>query len=178
MSQAKILHTKTLGMGARVCVDTCELMRHGEGILLGCQSSGLFLIQAEVQENPHVEPRPFRVNAGPISLYTLAPNGQTRYLSELKAGDEILISDREGNVRPAVIGRMKIERRPMMLVEAEVEGERVKTIVQNAETIRLVTTEDSVSISELKAGDEVVVYHQPGGRHFGVLVKEETVIER
>jgi len=178
MKTAKIIHTKPLGLGARVCVDTCELMRHGEGILLGCQSSGLYLIQAEVQENPHVEPRPFRVNAGPVSLYTLAPSGQTRYLSELKAGDEILISDREGNVRPAIIGRMKIERRPMMLVEAEIEGERVKTIVQNAETIRLVTAEGSVSISELKAGDEVVVYRQPGGRHFGVLVKEETVIER
>ncbi len=178
LTPAKVLHTRPLGLGARVCVDTCDLMLPGEGMLLGCQSSGLFLIQAEVQENPHVESRPFRVNAGPISLYTLAPGGQTRYLSELKAGDEVVISDREGNIRPAVIGRIKIERRPMMLVEAEVEGKRVKTIVQNAETIRLVTAEGSISISELKAGDEVVIHHQPGGRHFGVLVKEETVIER
>ncbi|MEM3736659.1 MAG: 3-dehydroquinate synthase II [Candidatus Bathyarchaeia archaeon] len=175
---AKILQVKQLGLGARVCVDTCELMQPGEGMLLGCQSSGLFLVQAEVQENPHVEPRPFRVNAGPVSLYTLSPSGQTRYLSELKAGDEVLISDREGNTRPAVVGRIKIERRPMILVEAEAEGKRFKTIVQNAETIRLVTADGSISVSELKAGNEVLIYHKPGGRHFGVLVREETVIER
>jgi len=178
LTPAKVIHIKPLGLGARVCVDTCDLMHPGEGMLLGCQSSGLFLLQAEVQENPHVEPRPFRVNAGPISLYTLTPGGQTRYLSELKAGDEVLISDREGNTRPAVVGRVKIERRPMLLVEAEAEGKRFKTIVQNAETIRLVTKEGSTSVSALKVGDEVLIHHQAGGRHFGILVKEETVIER
>lgn len=175
---AEIVVTKQLGIGARVCVDTCELMKTGEGILVGCQSSGLFLVQAETHESPYVETRPFRVNAGPVSLYVLSPSNKTRYLSELKAGEEILIVDREGKMRLSNIGRVKIEWRPMILLEAKYGGRTFKTILQNAETIRLVTAEGSKSVAELKLGDKVLMCVTEGGRHFGTLVKEETVIER
>jgi len=175
---AKVVELKEIGTGARVCVDTCDLMKPGEGILVGCQSSGLFLVQAEVHESPYVETRPFRVNAGPVSLYTLSSPARTRYLSELKAGDEVLIVNREGKVRSTSVARVKIEWRPMILVEAEHGGKRIKTIVQNAETIRLVTEEGSKSIAELKPGDKLLAHVVEGGRHFGTLVKEETVIER
>ena len=178
LAAAKVVELKQIGTGARVCVDTCDIMSPGEGILVGCQSSGLFLVQAEVHESPYVETRPFRVNAGPVSLYTLSSPTQTRYLSELKAGDEILIVDREAKVRSTNVARVKIEWRPMVLIEAEHEGKRIKTIVQNAETIRLVTMEGSRSIAELKIGDKVLAHVVEGGRHFGTLVKEEKVIER
>jgi 3-dehydroquinate synthase II len=175
---AKIVNLKEIGTGARVCVDTCDLMNPGEGILAGCQSSGLFLIQAEVNENPYVEPRPFRVNAGPVSLYVLSSPTKTQYLSELKAGDEVLIVDRDGKIRSTNVARVKIERRPMILVEAEYEGKIIKTIVQNAETVRFVTHEGSRSVVELEVGNEILAHVVKGGRHFGTLVKEETVIER
>jgi 3-dehydroquinate synthase II len=175
---AKIVELKGIGSGARVCVDTVSLMKLGEGILAGCQSNGLFLVQAEVYESPYVETRPFRVNAGPVSLYTLSSLNKTRYLSELKAGDEVLVVNRQGRVRSTHVGRVKIELRPLLLIEAEHEGRRIKTIVQNAETIRLVTKKGSTSVAELKTGDEVLAYVTEGGRHFGTLVKEETVIER
>ena len=173
-----IVEVKTIGLGARVCIDTCDLMKPGEGILLGCQSSGLFLIQAEVHESPYVETRPFRVNAGPVSLYTLSPSNRTRYLSELKAGDEVLIVDREGKTRTTNVARVKIEWRPMVIVEAENSGKKFAIIVQNAETIRFVTLGGSQSVMKLKTGDEVLAHVTEGGRHFGTLVKEETVIER
>jgi len=175
---AKVAVVRQLSLGHRVCIDTCDIMAPGEGMLVGCQSSGLFLVQAEVQENPHVESRPFRVNAGPIALYILTPGNKTRYLSELRAGDEVQVVDRQGRTRSTLVGRVKIERRPLTLVETEVGDWRLKTIVQNAETIRFVTKEGSKAVTDLKEGDEVLVYHQPGGRHFGVLVSEETVIER
>lgn len=176
---AKVTAIKQIGTGARVCVDTCDLMAPGEGILVGCQSAGLFLVEAEVHENPYVQSRPFRVNAGSLSLYTLASLQNTRYLSELKAGDEVLIADREGNVRQTNVGRVKIEFRPLILVEAEAEGKKIKTILQNAETIRLVTVNGSKPVTELKAGDEVLAHMAArGGRHFGVFVADETVIER
>lgn len=175
---AKVTHCTKLSLGARACVDTCDILSVGEGMLVGCSSSGLFLVQAEVQENPHVEARPFRVNAGPISLYTLVAESKTRYLSELKAGDEVLIVNWQGVFRKVIIGRIKIERRPLILIEAEVNGDKVKTIVQNAETIRFVTSKGSKSVVEIKEGDELLVQHQQGGRHFGTLVEEETAIER
>ncbi len=111
-------------------------------------------------------------------MYTLSSSNKTRYLSELKAGDEILIVNREGKARSTNVARVKIEWRPMILIEAEHGGKRIKTIVQNAETIRFVTTEGSKSIAELKIGDKALAHIVEGGRHFGTLVKEEKVIER
>jgi 3-dehydroquinate synthase II len=179
LTTAKILSIKSIGSGARVCVDTVDLMVPGEGMLVGCQSAGFFLVEAEVNENPYVQSRPFRVNAGAASHYTLTSLQNTRYLSELKAGDEVLIIDREGKVRITNVGRSKIEFRPLILIEAQANETEIKTILQNAETIRLVTPKASKPVTELKPNDEVLVYlAAKGGRHFGVSVPEETVIEK
>ncbi len=176
---SRIVAVKPIGTGARVCVDTCDLMVPGEGIIVGSQSAGLFLVEAEVHENPYVASRPFRVNAGSLSMYTLGSLENTRYLSELKAGDEVIIVNREGKTRKTNVGRVKIEYRPLILVEADAEGKKIKTILQNAETIRLITPKGSTPVTELKTGDEVMVHlAAKGGRHFGVSVTEETVIER
>jgi len=176
--KAKVMIVKEIGSGARVCVDTCEIMEAGEGMLVGSQSSGLFLVEAEVHKNPHVEPRPFRVNAGPVSSYILTPGLKTRYLAELKTGEEILIVNRKGAARKGHVGRVKIERRPMTLVESEAAGHAFSLIVQNAETVRLISDGSSKPVSELKAGDEILVRVEEGGRHFGTLVADEMVIER
>jgi 3-dehydroquinate synthase II len=179
LTKGKITAVRQIGTGARVCVDTCDFMQQGEGILVGSQSAGLFLVEAEVYENPYVQSRPFRVNAGSLPLYTLASIENTRYLSELKAGDEVLVVDRQGNVRTTNVGRAKIEFRPLMLIEAEAQGKKIKAILQNAETIRLVTATESKPVTELQVGDEVLVHlAAAGGRHFGVSVPEEKVIER
>jgi len=176
---AKIVAIKQIGTGARVCVDTCVLMIQGEGMLIGCQSSGLFLVEAEVTENPYVQARPFRVNAGSLSMYTFGFLERTRYLSDLKAGEEVLIVDRNGKLRTADVGRVKIELRPLILIEAEANGKRIKTILQNAETIRLVTIDTSIPVTDLKIDDQVLIHlTKGGGRHFGVAVDAETVIER
>jgi 3-dehydroquinate synthase II len=95
-------------------VDTCSQMEHGQGMLVGNSSAGLFLVHAESVENPYVAPRPFRVNAGPVHAYIRVPGGKTRYLSELVAGDSVLCVDHQGRAQEAVVGRMKIERRPLL----------------------------------------------------------------
>jgi 3-dehydroquinate synthase II len=178
LQEAIVDMVKPLGKGARVCVDTCDILTQGEGCLVGSQSSGLFLIEAEVYENPHVEPRPFRVNAGPVSSYTLTPDGKTRYLNELKAGDKILVVDRKGNTKSSLIGRVKIEIRPMILVEGRCDERRYKVILQNAETIRVVTPQGSKSVSEIQPGDKLLIHQEEGGRHFGITVLDEMIIER
>jgi 3-dehydroquinate synthase II len=151
----------------------------GEGMLIGCQSAGFFLVEAEVNENPYVNSRPFRVNAGAASNYTLTSLQNTRYLSELKAGDEVLIINREGKARITNVGRSKLEFRPLILIEAQAGDTKIKTILQNAETIRVVTPKTSKPVTELKPNDEVMVHlAAKGGRHFGVPVPEETVIEK
>ncbi len=176
--EAEVTGKKDVGLGARACVDTIDMMMPGEGLLVGCQSSALFLVQAEVEENPYIASRPFRVNAGPVSLYVLSAADKTNYLSELEAGHPVLIANREGKTRPSCVGRVKIERRPLLLVEAQWRGQKIKTILQNAETIRLVTREGSKSVAELEPGNKVLVRVEQGGRHFGTLVAEESVVEK
>jgi len=178
LSIAQVTSVRPIGTGARVCVDTTEILEPGEGLLAGSSSNALFLVEGEVHSNPHVNSRPFRVNAGPVSSYVLTANGQTRYLSELSAGETVLLIDRNGRTRNVDIARVKIERRPMILVEASIRSRKLATIVQNAETVRLVTRDGSKSVSEIRPGDEVLVRFEEGGRHFGTKVADEMIIEK
>ena len=178
LEPAEILDVQPVGMGDRVCVDTCTLMTIGQGMLVGNSSSGLFLIHAESISNPYVAPRPFRVNAGPVHAYTRVPGGKTRYLSELCAGDAVQIVDHEGNTSSAVVGRLKIEKRPLMLVTAVANGRKLATLVQNAETIRLTQSGgEPISVIHLSPGDQVLVATEQGGRHFGYAI-QETITEK
>jgi len=186
LTTARITNVSELEMGDRVCVDTCSLMVRGEGMLVGSQSFVLFLVHSESEESPYVAARPFRVNAGAVYAYVLVGE-KTKYLSELKSGNEVLIVSAAGSARKAVIGRVKIEKRPLMLVEAEVDttGEGESTgetrpcsiILQNAETIKLMGKDRPISVVDLKAGDEVLVHVTESARHFGMAV-EEMVIEK
>jgi 3-dehydroquinate synthase II len=174
----RVKRIEPLGLGDRVCVDTCSSMAPGEGMLVGNSSQALFLIHAENVENPFVNTRPFRVNAGPVHAYIRMADGQTKYLSEIGTGDRVLIVNFEGKSYPAVVGRAKIERRPLVLVEAEERGQPISVILQNAESIRLVQSDgNTISLTDLKEGSEVLVCTERGGRHFGVKI-DESIIEK
>jgi 3-dehydroquinate synthase II len=172
LREGKITSLRQLGLGDRVCIDTCSMLNVGEGMLIGNQSSCLFLIHSETVESEYAASRPFRVNAGPVHAYALMPDGSTRYLSELMGGDEALVVGADGHTRKVVVGRTKVERRPLLLIEADVNGERFSTIVQNAETIRVYSKGKIVSVSKLKLGDSILLKLERGGRHFGMYVKE------
>jgi len=177
LEPVRVTKVNKVGMGDRVCIDTCSLMTEGEGMLIGSFSSGFFLVQAEVNESEYVSSRPFRVNAGAIHSYIM--NGdKTNYLSELKGGDEVLIVNDKGRINKAVIGRVKIEKRPLIQISAEKNGDRIEVILQNAETVNLVKPDGKpISVSKIKEGDEVIAYLTKKGRHFGAEI-DESIIER
>lgn len=177
MREGRITVLRQLGLGDRVCIDTCSMLNIGEGMLIGNQSSCLFLIHSETVESEYAASRPFRVNAGPVHAYILMPDGSTRYLSELKGGDETLVVKADGSTRKVVVGRTKVERRPLLLIEADADGERYSTIVQNAETIRVWSKGKVVSVSKLRLGDPIMLKLERGGRHFGMYV-EESILEK
>jgi len=179
LCRAKIKGLKRLGMGDRVCIDSCTNMKTGEGMLVGNTARGMFLVHSESVENPYVASRPFRVNAGAVHAYVRLPEGRTKYLSDLKSGDEVLIVNSKGKTQIAILGRVKIERRPMILVESvSPEGIPISLVMQNAETIRLTKPNGKpVSIVKLKPGDEVLGYVESSARHFGMKV-EETILEK
>jgi len=174
---ARVTAVKPVGMGDRVCVDTASMMTFGEGMLVGSQARGLFLVHSESEDSPYVAARPFRVNAGAVHAY-IKVGDKTRYLSELKSGDEVTIVGKDGTARSAIVGRSKIEKRPMMLVEAEANGQHISTLLQNAETIKLVGADGQPRpVTDLKPGDEVLVNLEKSARHFGMKI-EESIVER
>ena len=178
LQAAEIVEISPVGMGDRVCVDSCTSMTMGQGMLVGNSSSALFLVHSESIVNPYVTPRPFRVNAGPVHAYTRIPGGKTKYLSELSAGDQVLIVDFKGNTTTGIVGRLKIEKRPLMLVKAVIGDKEISSIVQNAETIRLTDPQGkALSVVSLVPGDKVLAAVEEGGRHFGIKI-EESITEK
>ncbi len=177
--RARIIEVKDVGTGERVCVDTASMMRMGEGMLVGSKSNFMLLVHNESVGSSFTSPRPFRVNAGAVYCYTIVPGGGTRYLSEIESGSEVWIVNKEGIARNAVVGRSKIETRPLRLIRAKINGEEGTVILQNAETIRLISKNgELLSVTEVKVGDEVLGYaQQAGGRHFGMEV-DEFIVEK
>ncbi|MFB6087572.1 MAG: 3-dehydroquinate synthase II, partial [Haloarculaceae archaeon] len=176
LQYAEVTEIEQTGSADRVCIDTGNLMDHDEGMLVGSMSRGLFFVHAETAESPYVASRPFRVNAGAVHAYVRTPDGGTKYLSELRSGDEVQVVDTEGNTREAIVGRVKIEKRPMFQAETA-DGDRIETLLQNAETIKVATADGRTAVTDLEPGDELLVYYEDTARHFGEQV-EESIIEK
>lgn len=139
LTLATIVAVTPAGMGDRVCVDMTSLLGPGEGLLVGSFATGAVLVASERDPCGYVAPRPFRVNAGAVHCYVDAPGGKTAYLAELGAGAEVLVVGPTGSSHAAVVGRAKVEARPLLRVDAvAVDGVRVSVMLQNAETVRLV----------------------------------------
>ncbi|RLI75508.1 3-dehydroquinate synthase II [Archaeoglobales archaeon] len=177
LKKAMIVEIKPLGVGERVCIDTTSLMSVGEGMLVGNKAAFMFLVASESEESEYVSSRPFRVNAGSVNAYVKVGD-KTKYLAELEAGDEVDVVRYDGNVKKSYVGRVKIERRPLILVKAKVDGEEGTIILQNAETIKFISTNGKhLSVSEIKEGDEVLVWLGKKARHFGMEI-DEFIIEK
>lgn len=174
LDRAVVEEITPVGLGHRVCVDTCSLLRTGQGLLVGNSSAFTFLVHAETEENVYVAARPFRINAGAVHAYALLPRDRTAYLGEISTGREVLVVDAQGQTSLAVVGRAKIEVRPLVLIAASSGGRRGTIFLQNAETIRLVLPNGSpVSVVTLCPGDEVLCRLDIAGRHFGMAISEE-----
>ena len=180
LTEAKIIDIKEVGDGERVCVDTASMLHKGEGMLIGSRSNFMFLVHNESVGSSFTSPRPFRVNAGAVHCYTISPDGTTKYLSELETGAEVLVINAHGKARRATVGRSKIERRPMLMIKAQVGDETGGIIAQDAETIRFVRPGGHlVSVTHLKKGDTVLVHAKNAtGRHFGMEVSDEYILEK
>lgn len=192
------------GSGDRCCIDIVSLfaeglkLTKGAGILVGTSSKGLFLIHAENIENTFgIEQRPFRVNAGPVSLYVLVPpcgeDGRypTKYLWELKSGDKVLAVDYLGKVREVEVARNKIESRPLTMITAvhptlidpyTDSPDLIKTFIQTAETTHFVAKNgDPLPLKELKIGSKILACTENPhhiARHFGTAVLGTRIIEK
>jgi 3-dehydroquinate synthase II len=172
------------GIGDRYCLDFTSLLGLGEGVLVGSSSSQMLLIHSETIPSSFVPTRPFRVNAGAPHSYILMADGTTKYMSELKSGNEIMILHESGCSRLATLGRIKIEQRPMLKINFQtLAHNRQKpneghVFMQQAETVRLVGQHGTRhSVTDLPQNTVVIGWFGGVGRHVGSAI-ESRVEER
>jgi 3-amino-4-hydroxybenzoic acid synthase len=174
LAKLEVTGIRRVGMGERACVDTCSHFRPDEGILVGSHSQGMILCCSETHPLPYMPTRPFRVNAGALHSYTLSDRGRTNYLSELGAGSKVLAVDSEGRSRVLTAGRVKIETRPLLAIDAVApSGVGVNLIVQDDWHVRVLGPGGAVlNVTELAPGTTVLGYLPVEQRHVGYPIDE------
>jgi 3-dehydroquinate synthase II len=166
-----------IGKGERVCIDFVSSLYQGEGCLIGSFSRQMYLVGPEIMPTNFSPARPFRVNAGAIHSYCLLPNGKTKYLSDLKAGDCVAVCDTKGNIRSETVGRIKREFRPLVLIKTDGKESDGSIVLQNAESVYLYNKKkESLHINEIKIGDEILTAYFHSARHTGIAI-DEAILE-
>jgi 3-amino-4-hydroxybenzoic acid synthase len=162
------------GTGDRVCVDTCSNFFRDEGLLVGAFGGGFLLCCSETHPLPYMPTRPFRVNAGAVSSYILSSPDRTNYLSELRQGHTVTAVRVNGDTRPVVVGRAKIETRPLLLVKARsADGDEASLMLQYDWHVRMLGRAGAVhNITELTPGSIILGYAAARARHVGMAVDE------
>ncbi|EKX68289.1 3-dehydroquinate synthase II family protein [Streptomyces ipomoeae] len=174
LSTLTVESIRHVGLGDRVCVDTCSHFEEDEGILVGSYSSGFVLCCSETHPLPYMPTRPFRVNAGALHSYTLGPDNRTNYLSEVGSGSALLAVGADGRTRRVVVGRAKLESRPLLEIRTHAEdGRLVSLTVQDDWHVRVLGPGGKVlNVTELQAGDELLGYLATDKRHVGLPIGE------
>lgn len=174
LSTLTVESIRHVGLGDRVCVDTCSHFEEDEGILVGSYSSGFVLCCSETHPLPYMPTRPFRVNAGALHSYTLGPDNRTSYLSEVGSGSALLAVGADGRTRRVVVGRAKLESRPLLEIRTHAEdGRLVSLTVQDDWHVRVLGPGGKVlNVTELRTGDELLGYLAQDKRHVGLPIGE------
>ena len=168
--EVEVIAVEDGGTGDRVCVDLTSKLDVGEGLLVGSSANALTLVHGETLESEFVPSRPFRINAGAVHAYVLLSDMTTKYLCELEAGDKVAISNSKGELRDAIVGRLKIETRPFLLIRFRHSDSGIigQTFLQQAETVRLVVPNGKcLSVTSINNGDTLLARMGTTARHIG-----------
>lgn len=167
-----------IGMGFRGCIDTTNLLDQDEGMLVGSTSAGGILVCSETHFLPYMNLRPFRVNAGSVHSYVWMSAEKVEYVTDLAVGSKMLAVNAEGSVREVVVGRVKIEMRPLLLIRGRVGNQELNVVVQDDWHIRVMGVGgEPRNATLIRPGEELLAYLDKPGRHVGLKV-EEVIIER
>lgn len=152
---AKVEDVQHTGLGHRVCVDTTTLMTAEEGMIIGSTGWGGIFVCSETHYLPHMNLREFRVNAGGVHSYIWGPDKHL-YLSEMKAGSEVLAVDIHGGTRMVTVGRAKIERRPLLRIRCSVSMDQIT----NDDVRQMIIDSQRACLDVTPKGEKIAVEDQ------------------
>lgn len=168
-----------LGWGHRALVDTVSLLTQEEGMLIGSTCSAFAMMCSETHYLPYMPLRPFRVNAGAVHSYLVCPEDRTHYLADLELGHTVLVVDTSGNGRSVPVGRVKIEKRPLISIDfKDKDGDTGNIIVQADWHVRIMDAEGKpLHVTHCKPGTKLMGWKTAAARHCGNPISEQ-LIER
>ena len=159
-----------MGIGTRVEIDFIDLLNENEGVLVGNTAQGYVRILAECRQTDTYPPRPFRVNVGAIHQYIYVGDSKTKYLSDIKAGDSIFVTDGV-NDRQVTVGRVKIEKREFIRILFD---SSISATLQKADSIYIAGENDPIHLKDIDVNSYVETYTEIHfARHKGELIDEE-----
>lgn len=171
----QIKEVKELGEGMRVCIDFVDVLQPRDGLFIGNTGHGYVKVLSENRQSEGYPARPFRLNAGAFHQYLYQPE-KTIYLAELRPGEEINIADGSAD-RNVSVGRIKIEKRPLVRLTCEKEGHLISATLQQSSSVWLLEkSKGEMPLQDLEPGHFVACLPDKPGRHLGEKV-EETIIE-
>ena len=173
LQEAVVESITHIGMGDRACVDTTSLLTKQEGMIVGSTSQGGIFVCSETHHLPFMRLREFRVNAGAVHSYIWAPKNTSAYLADIEVGDPLMAVNVDGETRTVTLGRVKIERRPLLLIKATIKDKPVNAIIQDDWHVRVMGAGGRVRpCTTLKKGDKLLGYLDQPGRHVGIKIDE------
>jgi 3-dehydroquinate synthase II len=181
--EATVTDVCSSGIGDRVCIDLVCLLQEGDGVWIGSCARSLVLVHGETFVNDFVPARPFRINSGAVHSYILMKDGSLKYLCEITAGQEVQVANIKSRMhRGVVVGRVKIEPRPLIKLSFESIGGDGQVFLQQAETVKVCgPTEEAewrtLAVTEITKGDKIFTRIQSKGTHVGKDI-DASVIER
>lgn len=159
-----------MGEGTRVELDFVDVLGSSEGVLVGDTARGFLCVLGETRSTDTYPPRPFRVNAGAIHQYVYMGDNKTKYLSEVKAGDRIVITDGK-NERLVSVGRVKIEKRPFKKI---ILDGGISATLQDADSVFIMGNGNPVHLKDVKEQEEIAYLKAENyARHKGEAIEEE-----
>jgi 3-amino-4-hydroxybenzoic acid synthase len=169
----EVVRAEPVGMGHRGCVDTTTLFGEDEGMIVGSTSTGGILVCAEVHYLPYMNLRPFRVNAGAVHSYVFGPQ-TTAYITDLQAGERAHAVSADGRFREVLVGRVKVELRPLRLIVARHDGVMVNVLLQDDWHVRVMSADHKpLNLTDVQTGTQLLGYVCAPGRHVGIKVAEQ-----
>ena len=171
----EVVGIEQIGEGMRVCLDLADMLDPAEGVCVGDSGHGFLLVLSESQVSATYPARPFRINCGAIHQYLVIGSEQTCYLSELHSEMSVrVVHATTGAVRTVPVGRIKMEKRPLLRVILNYREQRISATLQAADSVRLQTKAGgAMDVQHLQQGAHVRLLADRPGRHLGQRIEEQ-----
>ena len=113
-----------------------------------------------------------------MALRLARDEGADPYVTELAAGSKVLCVNTRGECRELAVGRVKMEVRPLLLIQGRAADQTINVIVQDDWHIRIMGADGKPkNATAIRPGDELLAFVDRPGRHVGLKV-DETIIEQ